>query len=62
MANGDGKLHLTRERVGRLQKAYGKAVEAERESFVFEGNTFSTAYAKYVLEYAANLPGIRQGG
>lgn len=33
---------------------YNSAVENKREMFVFEGNDFLTAYAKYMIEYLKN--------
>jgi hypothetical protein len=35
----------------RLRKAYQQAVKEEKEAFEFEGNTFLTKYAYYLLEY-----------
>lgn len=35
----------------RLRKAYQDAVESEQKIFVFDGNEYLTAYAKYLLQY-----------
>jgi hypothetical protein len=32
-----------------LEKAYAAAIEARRDTFLFEGHTLATAYAKYLL-------------
>jgi hypothetical protein len=35
----------------RLKVSYDKAIESRADQFEFEGSTFLTSYAKYVLEY-----------
>jgi hypothetical protein len=35
----------------RLRKAYQQAKKENKETFEFEGNTFLTQYAYYLLEY-----------
>jgi len=44
-------MEFDRAKAERLRKAYKAAVAAGKEEFMFEGNLFLTAYAKYVLEY-----------
>lgn len=39
----------------RLQKAYDAAYLANEDRFEFEGHTFHTKYAKYVLQYLDTL-------
>jgi hypothetical protein len=41
----------------RLRKAFNTAVKAQQDTFVFEGNTFVTNYAKYLLEHLDNQLG-----
>lgn len=45
--------------VRRLRTAYAQAQKENAEAFVFEGNTFVTAYAKYLLEYLEPNFGIK---
>lgn len=47
------ELHVTAEVYRRLQARYKQAVEANEETFVFDGYEFLTSYAKYLLEYLA---------
>jgi len=46
-----GNIEFDAARYARLKVAYAEAVKAEQETFFFEGHTFLTAYAKYVIEY-----------
>ena len=39
----------------RLRKRYHLAVKNGEETFEFDGHTFLTSYAKYLLEYLQNL-------
>lgn len=34
-----------------LKRHYKKAVEDNKESFIFNGDEYLTSYAKYVIEY-----------
>jgi hypothetical protein len=38
-------------RLAALKKEYSKAVAVGQENFVFEGNDYSTAFARYLTEY-----------
>jgi len=40
-----------------LKRAYNKAIEENKEQFVFEGSDLLTTYCKYLLEY---VEGIRK--
>lgn len=44
-------IEFDEDRMGRLQKAYDKALVEKKDVFIFEGHEFVTKYAKYVLEY-----------
>lgn len=45
------QVEFTAESFKRFKARYDEAVKKSEESFVFEGNEFLTAYAKYVIEY-----------
>jgi hypothetical protein len=47
----DSSIMLTFPVMVALRKAYDAAVAANESEFTFQGNTFVTAYAKYLLEY-----------
>lgn len=44
-------IEFDEDRMGRLRKAYNKALVEKKDVFIFEGHEFVTKYAKYVLEY-----------
>ncbi len=44
--------------VKRLHQAYNEAVKNKDEAFIFEGNKYLTAYARYLLEYLDNMLGV----
>lgn len=44
-------VSFDRERYTQLRRSYDQAVAEGKEQFYFDGLTFVTAYAKYVLEY-----------
>lgn len=46
---------ITKENIKAFKAAYNKAVKAELEVFIFEGQEVLTAYAKYVIEYFDTL-------
>ena len=46
-------IQWTQSRVAKFKQAYQQAVTNQVETFLFEGNQFVTAYAKYLLEYLA---------
>jgi len=49
------QLSFTEPRAKALKKEYEAAVNANKESFLFEGkHEFVTAYAKYMLEHLKN--------
>lgn len=49
--SGQKQIEFTPEKAEQLRKAYNKAVEEKKDSFVFQGDEFVTSYAKYLLEY-----------
>lgn len=52
-------IEFDEDRMGRLQKAYHKALVEKKDVFIFEGHEFVTKYAKYVLEYLNTaFPGL----
>lgn len=48
---GWNSVNFTPESWRKLKEAYTKALEEEQESFVFEGNEYLTAFAKYFIEF-----------
>lgn len=38
-----------------MRKAYNKAVEADKENFIWDGKDFHTGYAKYLLEHLDSI-------
>ena len=40
--------------LNKLQIAYDKAVEEDKEVFTFKGEQFVTSYAKYLIEHLEN--------
>ena len=42
---------ITTQNVSLLRKEYDKAVATKKETFTFQGEEFSTSYAKYLLEW-----------
>ncbi len=44
-------MTFTKSDLAELKKAYKKAIENNKDSFVFRGQTFVTNYAKYLIEY-----------
>ena len=44
-------IEFTPKRANRFADEHNKAVKENKESFIFDGNEFVTAYAHYVLEY-----------
>ena len=41
----------TPEKLARLKEAYAAADKRRRDAFKFDGHTFYTGYAKYLIEY-----------
>lgn len=56
---GTPTIRFTRDMLVRFKVRYAKAVEAGEVQFVFEGNTFLTGYAKYLIEYLNQQFGIK---
>ena len=44
-------IEFTPKRAQRFADEHNKAIKARKESFIFDGDEFVTAYAHYVLEY-----------
>lgn len=44
-------ISFDRAKLERLKAAYGTALRAGLDTFTFEGEVYSVAYAKYVIEY-----------
>jgi len=44
-------IEWTPEKLANLRKVYDYNVKHGKESFVFEGNEYLVAYAKYLIEY-----------
>lgn len=44
-------VEFTKEDYSRLKEQYNKAVEDNREQFVFDGHVLLVTYAKYLIEY-----------
>ena len=44
-------ISFDRQTLDQLKGAYGKAVKANEETFVFKGNLMLVSYAKYLIEY-----------
>lgn len=44
-------INFTKGTFSRFKKEYKKAVEEKKDTFIFDGNEFLVAYAKYVIEY-----------
>lgn len=44
-------IDFDRAKLERLKAAHGTALRAGLDTFTFEGELYSTAYAKYVIEY-----------
>lgn len=38
-----------------LKRAYNKAIEENKEQFVFEGSDLLTTYCKYLLKYVEDI-------
>ena len=45
------QITFDKAKLKRLKLAYQKAVDTGAESFIFDGDEYLTAYAKYVIEY-----------
>lgn len=41
--------------VGDLKRAYKKAVDGKKESFVIDGHELLVSYAKYLIEYLVTV-------
>lgn len=44
-------IHFTQDKYDRFIKEYNKAIEDNKNDFLFEGHQFLTSYAKYLIEY-----------
>lgn len=44
-------INFDRNKLKDLKRHYNKAVKANKESFIFNGDEYLTSYAKYVIEY-----------
>lgn len=44
-------IGFTPEKLARFKEAYANALAERKQTFVFEGHGFLTAYAKFVIEY-----------
>lgn len=54
-------INFDRDKLRQLKTHYNKAVKANKESFIFNGDEYLTAYAKYVIEYlSSQFEKIRQ--
>lgn len=50
MSTGE-KVHIDKKGYDTLKALYAKATADKTDSFVFQGATIVTSYAKYLLEY-----------
>lgn len=44
-------INFDRNKLKDLKRHYKKALEAKKETFIFNGDEYLTSYAKYVIEY-----------
>jgi len=49
-------ITMTQAKLASLKAHYKKALEEDRETFVFEGREILTDYAKYMIEYLEHGP------
>jgi hypothetical protein len=55
--DADTTVTWTREKADELKVAWTSANEAEKESFMFDGNEYLVTYARYLLEYLEHIFG-----
>lgn len=51
-------VYFDTDKISLMKKAYEKAKEKQQESFMFDGDEYLTAYAKYLLQYLEQLTKI----
>jgi phage anti-repressor protein len=49
------QINFNREKFDELKQLYKIACDTGREIFMFEGNELLTSYAKYLIEYLAQI-------